>query len=143
MEQESKGQNLLPIGFLRHLISFYGDSLQALIPRYLDHSMHVFARDQERMREYMRTALGGMTPFGPIEELGRQNVALFERTMRMLNPFHGDGTRGNEDDREERGEVERTPRAAPSSTEEFEEMRAKLDRMQKQLDELTGGRSGS
>ena len=69
VEEESKGQNLLPISFLRQLISFYGDNLQWLVPRYLEHSMKSFARNQEEMRKYMHDALGGLFPFGQFEEM--------------------------------------------------------------------------
>ena len=67
VEEESKGQNLLPINFLRHLISFYGDSLQSLVPRYLDYSMGSFASNQEQMRNYMQESFGGMAPFSQFE----------------------------------------------------------------------------
>jgi len=87
-EEEGKtGQNLLPIGFLRRLISFYGDSLQSLVPSYLDVSMASFQRNQEHMRQYMAEAFGEMFPFRSIEEMGRQNIAMFQRAMTMFNPF--------------------------------------------------------
>ncbi len=69
VEEESKGgQNLLPINFLRQLISFYGDNLQFLLPRYLEQSMDSFATNQEQMRKYLKDSLGGMFPFGRFEE---------------------------------------------------------------------------
>jgi polyhydroxyalkanoate synthesis repressor PhaR len=87
-EEESKGgQQLLPIGFLRRLISFYGDSLQTLVPSYLEVSMASFQRNQEQMRQYMAEAFGEMFPFRSIEEMGRQNMAMFQRAMTMFNPF--------------------------------------------------------
>jgi polyhydroxyalkanoate synthesis repressor PhaR len=91
VEEEGKGQNLLPISFLRQLIGFYGDNLQWLVPRYLEHSMKSFARNQEQMRNYMKDALGGLFPFGQFEEMGKQNMALFERAMKMFAPFAADG----------------------------------------------------
>lgn len=87
-EEESKGgQQLLPIGFLRRLISFYGDSLQTLVPSYLEVSMASFQRNQDQMRQYMAEAFGEMFPFRSIEEMGRQNMAMFQRAMTMFNPF--------------------------------------------------------
>lgn len=86
-EEESKGQNLLPIGFLRRLITFYGDSLQTLVPSYLEISMASFQRNQDEMRQYMAEAFGEMFPFRSIEEMGRQNMAMFQRAMTMFNPF--------------------------------------------------------
>ncbi len=87
VEQESKeGQSLLPINFLRHLISFYGDSLQSFVPKYLDHSMGSFARNREQMRHYMQEALDGHIPFHKFEEMGRQNLSLFESAIKLFNP---------------------------------------------------------
>jgi len=90
VEEESKGQNLLPIGFLRQLIGFYGDSLQSLVPRYLDHSMTSFAGNQEQMRSYMQNAFDGIFPFGSLEDMSKQNMAMVEQAMRMFSPF-GEG----------------------------------------------------
>jgi polyhydroxyalkanoate synthesis repressor PhaR len=86
-EEESKGgQTLLPIPFLRQLISFYGDSLQGVVPQYLEMSMSQFARNQEQMRSYMQNAFG-FNPFQQFESMGKQNMAMFENAMRMFNPF--------------------------------------------------------
>ena len=87
VEEESKGRALLPTGFLRQLIGFYGDSLQALIPRYLEQAMSVFARQQEQMRLAMQQSMGGFFPFN-MEEVGRQNLAIMERAMHLFAPFY-------------------------------------------------------
>src|SRR3974390_1271999 len=87
VEQEQKGQNLLPISFLRQLISFYGDSMQFLIPGYLEQTMIAFARNQEQMRKNLQATFG-MFPFGQFEEVGKQNMALFERALKMLSPSY-------------------------------------------------------
>ena len=79
VEQEAKGNNLLPTGFLRQLISFYGDNLQGLVPQYLDMTMQSFARNQEQMRSYLENAFGGIYPFSSFEEVGRKNMAMFEQ----------------------------------------------------------------
>jgi polyhydroxyalkanoate synthesis repressor PhaR len=95
VEEESKGQNLLPINFLRQLISFYGDSMQWMVPQYLEHMMGAFSQNQDRMRQSMQETFGGMFPFGNLEEMGKQNMALFESAMRMFSPFAGaEGTAG-------------------------------------------------
>lgn len=86
-EEESKGQNLLPIKFLRQLIGFYGDSLQSVVPNYLEHSMNAFTQNEETMRGYMKDAMGGAFPFSQWEDMGKQNVAMFERAMQMFTPF--------------------------------------------------------
>jgi polyhydroxyalkanoate synthesis repressor PhaR len=136
VEEESKGPNLLPIDFLRHLISFYGDSLQAVVPNYLDHTMHAFARNQEQMRGAMQDALGGLSPFGQFEEMGKQNMAMFENAMKMFVPFYGaNGAQATNDsatptataDAEEKGAVD-----------ELEALKAQLAQMQVQLDRMSG-----
>ena len=97
-EEESKGgQTLLPISFLRQLISFYGDSLQGVVPQYLEMSMTQFARNQEQMRRYLQNAFG-FNPFQQFEAMGKQNMAMFEQAMRMFNPFQrGQGGPGGPD----------------------------------------------
>ena len=71
VEEEQKGQNLLPISFLRQLISFYGDSMQWLVPRYLEHTMKSFAHNQDQMRKSLQDAFGQLFPFGGLEEMGK------------------------------------------------------------------------
>src|SRR6476661_7565028 len=86
VEQEQKGQNLLPISFLRQIISLYGDSMQFLVPGYLEQAMVAFAQNQEQMRKNLQATFG-IFPFGQFEAVGKQNMALFERALRMLAPF--------------------------------------------------------
>ena len=122
VEQEQKGQNLLPISFLRSLIGFYGDSVQFLVPGYLEQTMIAFARNQEQMRNTLRTTFG-IFPFGQFEEMGKQNIALFERALRMLSP----NTR------------ETKPSAAPSPQHEGEATEAedpRLRRLEGQIEAL-------
>lgn len=87
VEEESKGQNLLPISFLRQLISLYGDSMQWMVPKYLEQSMRSFAHNHEQMRRMMQDTIGGIFPFGNLEEMGKQHMAMFERAMKMFTPF--------------------------------------------------------
>jgi polyhydroxyalkanoate synthesis repressor PhaR len=84
-EEEGRGQNLLPIQFLRQLIGFYGDRMQAFLPSFLELSLESFIKQQERMHEQFST----ITPpgMGAFDEQIRQNMALFERAMRMFTPF--------------------------------------------------------
>src|ERR1700754_869121 len=89
VEEEAKGQNMLPINFLRQLISLYGDNLQFLVPRYLEQSMESFSKNQEQMRSYMKDSFGGMFPLDRFEEMSKQNMAFFDQAMRMWNPFKG------------------------------------------------------
>jgi len=151
VEEENKGQNLLPIDFLRHLISFYGDSLQSVVPNYLDYSMKAFAKNQEQMRDYMEDSMGGLNPFGQFEEIGKQNVAMFEEAMKMFTPFipGGPGAEGN-----------KKPGGTPGGTtggtkdnakktggpkddaDQLDDLRNQLEKMQRQIDELSGGGKG-
>ena len=97
VEEEAKGRNLLPESFLRQLIGFYGDSLQALVPRYLEAAMAGFARQQEQMRRSMEQAMGGFMPFAApfsFEEMSKQNLAMMERAMSLFAPFRGGDAAG-------------------------------------------------
>lgn len=129
VEEESKGQNLLPIPFLRQLISFYGDNMQWLVPRYLEHSMKSFTGNQDKMREYFQTTFGGMFPFGGFEEMSKQNIAMFERAMRMFSPFNAEG---GENVTPAATDV---PKARPE--DKFSELQKRLDELQSQMENLT------
>jgi polyhydroxyalkanoate synthesis repressor PhaR len=85
-EEESQGQSLLPIQFLRQLIGFYGNSVQAFLPSYLELSLATFAQQQERMASQF-AQLGPAGGAGAFQEQIRQNLALFDRAMKMFSPF--------------------------------------------------------
>src|SRR5215471_13443090 len=86
-EQENKaGQNLLPTTFLRQLIRFYGDSMQMVVPKYLEQSIDTLTREQEKFRKQLASTLSG-TPFAPLEEQVRRNMELFQQTFSMFKPF--------------------------------------------------------
>ncbi len=121
VEQEQKGQNLLPISFLRQLISFYGDSMQFLVPGYLEQAMVAFNRNQEQMRKSLQATLG-MFPFGQFEEMGKQNMALFDRALKMLSPYGGG----------DRAKPAEEAAPVPSSGED-----PRLKRLEAQIDQLT------
>jgi polyhydroxyalkanoate synthesis repressor PhaR len=127
-EQENKGQNLLPITFLRQLIRFYGDSIQNLIPTYLDFSIDSLVREQEKLRGQMKTAFGP-SALDVIGDQVRRNTEMFEQAMRMFLPF-GAG-RPESPARPAGGEAE-TP-----NDSDFDTMRRQLDEMQKRLDKLS------
>ncbi|WP_119678028.1 polyhydroxyalkanoate synthesis repressor PhaR [Indioceanicola profundi] len=141
VEEEAKGQNLLPIPFLRQLISFYGDNMQWLVPRYLEHSMQSFTSNQEKMRDYFQNAFGGMFPFGTFEEMSKQNIAMFERAMRMFSPFSGVEGAMKEAGRDSAASAAASDvsrKAAGSQAEEkFDELQKRLDELQQQLEGLT------
>jgi len=92
VEAESKGENLLPISFLRQLIAFYGDSMRWMVPNYLEHMVETFSQNQGRMRDAMEGAMGNFFSVNNLEEMRKQNLAFFEQAMRMWSPFQaGDG----------------------------------------------------
>ena len=126
-------QHLLPIKFLRQVIGFYGDSLGGLVPRYLEHSMEAFHQNEARMRGSMQEALKGLFPMPGLEEMGKQNMALFENAMKMWAPFT---------------QINRTPGAAPNGAaatpekaEDIDALKSQLSVMQQQLDKLVKDRS--
>jgi polyhydroxyalkanoate synthesis repressor PhaR len=122
-EEEAKGQNLLPINFLRQLIHFYGDSLQAFVPGYLDMTMDSFTKNQEGMKNKMTEAFGGSSQM--LENLTRQNLAMFERAMQMFTPFVPQQKREDE-----------APEKTKSS-EDISELKSEIEAMRKQLAELS------
>src|SRR6185437_5495330 len=88
VEEEGKGRALLPTAFLRQLIGFYGDQMQSLVPRFLEQAMSALAQQQEQMRSAMQKTMGNLFPFGNMEEVGRQNMAMMERAFSMFTPFY-------------------------------------------------------
>jgi polyhydroxyalkanoate synthesis repressor PhaR len=140
-EEESKGgQTLLPIPFLRQLISFYGDSLQGVVPQYLEMSMTQFARNQEQMRSYLQNAFG-FNPFQQFESMGKQNMAMFEQAMRMFNPFQNGVPMPPMPTGPVSGEARAAgpapEAAAPPAEGRIDDLKRKLDELQNQLSELS------
>ena len=136
-EEESKGQHLLPIQFLRQLIRFYGDSLQAFVPSYLEMSMESFIKQQEEMRQKFAEAFGnrmGLQDFGmkDFETLTRQNMAMFERAMRMFSPFGPPPSQAEPRDKAAAAANNQTP----PRDEEIRELKDQLAAMRQQIDEL-------
>ena len=91
VEEEAKGRNLLPTSFLRQIIGFYGDSMQSLVPRYLETVMGAFSRQHDQVRRTVEQTMGGFMPFGGLEEVGKQNMAMMERAMNLFAPFRQAG----------------------------------------------------
>ncbi|HEX3674534.1 MAG TPA: polyhydroxyalkanoate synthesis repressor PhaR [Rhizomicrobium sp.] len=128
-EEEAKGQNLLPIQFLRRLIRFYGDSLQAFVPGYLDMSMESFTKNQDAMKTRVAEAFGGGTQ--AFENLTRQNFAMFERAMKMFTPFSAMGAGSAEEPAKSAA-----PGPKEKASEEITELKSEIEAMRKQLAEL-------
>jgi polyhydroxyalkanoate synthesis repressor PhaR len=120
VEEEAKGRNLLPTSFLRQIIGFYGDSMQSLVPRYLEGVMGAFSRQQDQMRRAMEQTMGGFMPFGNLEEMGKQNMAMMERAMTLFAPF-----RPGAAEMPETGEAGRV-----------QALQAEIERLKRQIEEM-------
>ncbi len=127
----TEGKNLLPIQFLRQLIGFYGDNMQAFLPSYLELSLDAFTKQQEQMQAQFATgkfpglAVGG----GFLEEQVRQNMLMFERAMKMFTPFTY-------------AKPDAAPAAAPAAKPEaaadssLDDLKAQIAAMQSQIEKL-------
>jgi len=128
-EEETKGHNLLPIRFLRQLIRLYGDSMQAFVPGYLDLSMESFTKNQDAMRSRIAEAFGGGSQ--ALENLTKQNLAMFERAMQMFTPFAPRAARPED------GEARANGSGEAKTSEEISELKGEIEAMRKQLAELS------
>ena len=128
-EQENKGgQNLLPITFLRQLIRFYGDSMQMVVPKYLEQSIDTLTREQEKFRKQLASTLSG-TPFAPLEEQVRRNMELFQQTFSMFKPFAPAPART---------EAEKAAEPLPAEDDNnIDELRRQMKEMQDRLDRMS------
>jgi polyhydroxyalkanoate synthesis repressor PhaR len=136
-EQENKegGQNLLPITFLRQLIRFYGDSMQMLVPRYLEVSIDSLTREQEKFRQQMAQAFG-VSPFGALEDQVRRNMEMFERAFAMFTPFV------RREGQQAAGGAAAEPGKGPAKGGEIDDLKRQLDDMEKKIERLTDKGSG-
>lgn len=125
-EEESKGQNLLPINFLRQLIRFYGDSMQSLVPSYLDASLQVLTTEQDKIRDQMQNAFG-TEPFKAMEELTKQNLAMFENAMSMFTPLAAVKPDAAKPE---------APREPPQPSDDLQALQQQLQAMQQQINDL-------
>ena len=131
-DQENRGPNLLPISFLRQLIRFYGDSMQNLVPSYLDFSISSLTREQEKFREQMAKTFGA-TAIGAMEDQVRRNMEMFDRAVKMFSPFGAEG--GEEGQAPSKpGEL---PAAASKSDPEIESLKKQLSDVQDRLDKIS------
>lgn len=141
VDQESKGQNLLPIRFLRQLIRFYGNSIEAIVPSYLEFSLDSLTREQDKYSKQFAGAFSA-PPFEAMQEHAEQNFAMFEKALGMFNPYSG---LGNEDagKPEAMSKNDNTPKAsgdaepAEGSASELETLKAELTAMQDKLDKIS------
>jgi polyhydroxyalkanoate synthesis repressor PhaR len=131
-EQENKaGQNLLPTTFLRQLIRFYGDSMQMVVPKYLEQSIATLTQEQEKFRKQIANTLSG-TPFAPLEEQVRRNMELFQQTFSMFKPFAPPSARPAGAEPESEASAE-TPKDSniDDLRQQMKDMQERLERMSK------------
>lgn len=142
-EEEAKGENLLPIDFLRQLIRFYGDSMQAFVPSYLQFSMDNLTREHERLREEM-VGSAGTEMIKSMEDQARKNMAMFQDAMQLFNPFaamqnvNGAAPEASEQPAkpETQPETQVEPEASPDT--DLKELRNQIKTMQSQIEKLAG-----
>jgi polyhydroxyalkanoate synthesis repressor PhaR len=136
VEEEGKqGQNLLPTAFLRQLIGFYGDQVQSLVPKYLEQALGAFGHQQEQMRAAMQKTMGGMFPFGNMEEVSRQNMAMMERAMSFFTPFYRPADLGGPPGApgSSQGGSQAGGPASPDTAAEIASLRAEVNALRAQL----------
>lgn len=114
MEEEASGQQMLPVSFLRELISMYGNSMQSMIPHYLEASMDAFRKNQEKFQ----SAMEGSLKNGPFAQIARQNLAMFEAASNVFQPRRP------------------KPDAPASEDSEIKALKDQLAEMQRKIDEL-------
>ncbi len=134
-EEETRGQNLLPIQFLRQLIRLYGDQMQGLVPSYLEMSLDAFAKGQDAIREQASAALGGAAAVNPavklFEEQARRNMAMFADAMKVWNPAAAAVVAPVMTPAPK-------PAAPPAGGEDLAALRQQMEAMQAQLAKLAG-----
>ena len=135
-EQEAKGENMLPVNFLRQIIRFYGDSMQHVVPSYLNMSADILAKEQDDLRNAMNPSFS-KAPFGAMEEQVRQNMDMFKQAVSMFSPFTDPtGTMGNSTSEPEPEKETKEP-----EQNDMEILRNQLVQMQTQLDRLDKSKS--
>lgn len=136
-ELENKdGQNMLPVSFLRQLISFYGDQMQMIVPSFLEQSMMAFAKEQERFREQMKTAFGKTpvdsmmkmtTPMKAFEDQARRNMEMFQNAMRLFTPFPGAAAPVDAPSKKD---------APEGKSDDLQELKEQIAAMQRKIDSM-------
>ena len=137
-EEESRGQALLPVQFLRQLIGFYGGQMEGVLPSYLEMSLENFSRQQGQFREQMTKAFGttpgaSLMGGGFMEAAAKQNMAMFENAMKMFPAFAYGRAEAEAPD-----QTAPSPNAAPAADPALDEMRRQMDEMRAQIDRLAG-----
>lgn len=117
MEEEARGAQMLPVNFLRQLIAMYGDSMQSMVPGFLEQSMEAFRRNQAQFHDAMKGALTG----GPFGEIARRNIEMFEAAANAFKPGQ---PKAAEEER------------APNKDDEIASLKAQLALLQSKIEKL-------
>ncbi len=152
VEQESRGQTMLPIPFLRQLIRFYDDSMARMVPGYLQFSLEALAKEQERFRSQFSSSFGPTAAFEVYQEQARRNMAIFEQAMSIWTPF---GSKPGDEGKSILGQPAGVPKAgdsgaaasqpantaASSERDDIKELKAQLSAMQQKIEKLSSDKS--
>ncbi len=130
-EEESRGEALLPVQFLRQLIGFYGGQMQGVLPGYLEMSLESFSRQQEQYRAQVAKAFSGGPTGNLMEEAVKQNMAIFQNAMKMFPAFSAYGART-----EPEAPTESASQPSPAAADPLDEMRRQMDEMRAQIERL-------
>jgi len=124
MEEETRGQTMLPVSFLRQLISLYGDSMQSMVPQYLEASMDAFRRNQQQFRSAMEGAFAG----GPFAEIAKRNMEMFEAAANAFKPGQGGPAVPGQP---------ASPKPAGTAPDDLAQLKAQLAGLQDQIDKMS------
>lgn len=133
-EEENKGTNLLPINFLRQLIRFYGDSMQAFVPGYLEFSLENLGKEQEKFRSQLMDVWGG-DAMKAMQDHAQRNMAMFGDAMKVFNPFAA--VMGGAVPGAPAPGKPAQPAAGNGSKDDLQALKDQLAAMQQKLDTLT------
>jgi polyhydroxyalkanoate synthesis repressor PhaR len=137
-EEENKGTSMLPINFLRQLIRFYGDSMQAFVPGFLEFSLDNLGKEQDKFRSQLMESWGA-DPFKAMQETAARNMTMFNDAMKVFNPFAavvGGPAAGGQQPAAGSGTAK--PQSAPGGKEDLQQLKDQLAAMQQRLDTIAG-----
>jgi polyhydroxyalkanoate synthesis repressor PhaR len=135
-EEESRGEALLPVQFLRQLIGFYGGQMQGVLPSYLEMSLDNFSRQQEQIRGQFSKAFGAAPGAGLMDEAVKRNMVMFSEAMKMWPGFAALAPGGMAPGATAAASAATRPEPAPDA-DPLAEMRRQMDEMRSQIDKLS------
>jgi polyhydroxyalkanoate synthesis repressor PhaR len=138
-EEENKGgaQTMLPVNFLRQLIKAYGDTMQGLVPGYLEFSLDNLMKDQEKYRKQMLDSVGVGEAFKGMEDQAKRNMTMFNEALKMFNPFAAMMPPAATSSAAPASEAAKPAPSTSASKDEFDVLKTQLAAMQKKLDDIS------